>query len=109
MEETAALEKLTSKEKELAISAAELAAVKEVLAKSQSEFMRSKEELAGLHARSELERSQFDEKIAFIERSKEQLGESFKNMANDLLESKSKSFSQSSKKISRRYCRRCGK
>ena len=105
--ETAASERLTSKEKELAMSAAELAAVKEVLAKSQSEFMRSKEELAGLHARSELERSQFDERIAFIERSKEQLGESFKNIANDLLESKSKSLSQSSKKISRRYCRRC--
>ncbi|MEE3012063.1 MAG: DNA recombination protein RmuC, partial [Pseudomonadota bacterium] len=68
-----------------------------VLGKSQSEFMRSKEELAGLHARSELERSQFDERIAFIEHSKEQLGESFKNIANDLLESKSKSFSQSSK------------
>ena len=97
IDETAASERLTSKEKELAKSAAELAAVKEVLAKSQSEFMRSKEELAGLHARSELERSQFDEKIAFIERSKEQLGESFKNIANDLLESKSKSFSQSSK------------
>ena len=97
IDEAAASERLTSKEKELAMSAAELAAVKEVLAKSQSEFMRSKEELAGLHARSELERSQFDEKIAFIERSKEQLGESFKNMANDLLESKSKSFSQSSK------------
>ncbi|MEC8587316.1 MAG: DNA recombination protein RmuC [Pseudomonadota bacterium] len=95
--ETAASERLTSKEKELAMSAAELAAVKEVLGKSQSEFMRSKEELAGLHARSELERSQFDERIAFIERSKEQLGESFKNIANDLLESKSKSFSQSSK------------
>ena len=95
--ETAASERLTSKEKELAMSVAELAAVKEVLAKSQSEFMRSKEALAGLHARSELERSQFDEKIAFIERSKEQLGESFKNIANDLLESKSKSFSQSSK------------
>ena len=97
IDETAASERLASKEKELAMSAAELAAVKEVLAKSQSEFMRSKEELAGLHARSELERSQFDEKIAFIEHSKEQLGESFKNMANDLLESKSKSFSQSSK------------
>lgn len=97
IDEAAASERLTSKEKELAMSAAELAAVKEVLAKSQSEFMRSKEELAGLHARSELERSQFDEKIAFIERSKEQLGESFKNIANDLLESKSKSFSQSSK------------
>ncbi|MEC7459476.1 MAG: DNA recombination protein RmuC [Pseudomonadota bacterium] len=97
IDEAAASERLTSKEKELAMSAAELAAVKEVLGKSQSEFMRSKEELAGLHARSELERSQFDEKIAFIERSKEQLGESFKNIANDLLESKSKSFSQSSK------------
>ena len=97
IKETAASERLTSKEKELALSAAELAAVKEVLAKSQSELTRSKEELAGLHARSELERSQFDEKLAFIERSKEQLGESFKNMANDLLESKSKSFSQSSK------------
>ncbi|MEC7582532.1 MAG: DNA recombination protein RmuC [Pseudomonadota bacterium] len=97
IDEAAASERLTSKEKELAMSAAELAAVKEVLAKSQSEFMRSKEELAGLHARSELERSQFDERIAFIERSKEQLGESFKNIANDLLESKSKSFSQSSK------------
>ena len=97
IKETAASERLTSKEKELALSAAELAAVTEVLAKSQSELTRSKEELAGLRARSELERSQFDEKLTFIERSKEQLGESFKNMANDLLESKSKSFSQSSK------------
>lgn len=97
IEEAATSERFKSKEKELALSAAELAAVKEVLAKSQSELTRSKEELAGLHARSELERSQFDEKLAFIERSKEQLGESFKNMANELLESKSKSFSQSSK------------
>ena len=97
IKETAALERLASKEKELALSAAELAAVKEALAKSQSELTRSKEELAGLHVRSDLERSQFDEKLAFIERSKEQLGESFKNMANDLLESKSKSFSQNSK------------
>ena len=97
IKETARSERLSSKEKELALSAAELAAVKELLAKSQSELTRSKEELARLHARSELERSQFDEKLAFIERSKEQLGESFKNMANDLLESKSKSFSQSSK------------
>ena len=97
IKETAASERLTSKEKELALSAAELAAVTEVLAKSQSELTRSKEELAGLRARSELERSQFDEKLTFIERSKEQFGESFKNMANDLLESKSKSFSQSSK------------
>ena len=85
------------KEKELALLAAELAAGKEVIAKRQSELTRSKEELAGLRARSELERSQFDEKLAFIERSKQQLGESFKNLANDLLESKSKSFSQSSK------------
>ena len=97
IKEAAASERLKSKEKELALSAAELAAVKEVLAKSQSDLTRSKEELAALHARSELERSQFDEKLAIIESSKEQLGESFKNMANDLLESKSKSFSQSSK------------
>ena len=97
IKEAATSERLKSKEKELGLSVAELAAVKEVLAKSQSELTRSKEELAGLHARSELERCQFDEKLAFIERSKEQLGESFKNLANDLLESKSKSFSQSSK------------
>lgn len=97
IEVVSASERLKSKEKELALSTSELAAVKEVLAKSQSELTTTKEELAGLHARSELERSQFDEKLAFIERSKEQLGESFKNMANDLLESKSKSFSQSSK------------
>ena len=97
IEVVSASERLKSKEKELALLTSELAAVKEVLAKSQSELTTTKEELAGLHARSELERSQFDEKLAFIERSKEQLGESFKNMANDLLESKSKSFSQSSK------------
>ena len=97
VKEAAASERLKSKEKELALSVAEHAGVKELLAESQSDLTRSKEELAGLHARSELERSQFGEKLAFIERSKEQLGESFKNMANDLLESKSKSFSQSSK------------
>ena len=57
--ETAASERLTSKEKELAMSAAELAAVKEVLAKSQSE-LRSKEELAGLHA-VRVGASQFEE------------------------------------------------
>ncbi|MGB1848160.1 MAG: DNA recombination protein RmuC, partial [Pseudohongiellaceae bacterium] len=97
IEETAAIEKLNSKETELALSYAELAGLKEALVTSQSELTKSKEELAGLHARSELERDQFEEKLAFIERSKEQLGESFKNMANDLLEAKSKSLSQSSK------------
>ena len=97
IEETAAIEKLNSKETELALSAAELAGLKEALETSQSELTKSKEELAGLHARSELERDQFTEKLALIERSKEQLGESFKNMANDLLEAKSKSLSQSSK------------
>ena len=102
----AAIEKLNSKETELALSAAELAGLKEALATSQSELTKSKEELAGLHARSELERDQFEEKLAFIERSKEQLGESFKNMANDLLEAKVKALARAVRKISRRCCRR---
>ncbi|HBW83918.1 MAG TPA: DNA recombination protein RmuC [Gammaproteobacteria bacterium] len=90
-------ERLRLKEKEFDQAVLELAAIKEDLTKCNLELTKSREELTRLNTRAELERDQFDEKLAFIERSKQQLGESFKNMANDLLEAKSKSFSQSSK------------
>ena len=90
-------ERLRSKEKEFDQAVFELAEVKGELTKTNLELTKSREELARLNTRAELERDQFEEKLAFIERSKQQFGESFKNMANDLLEAKSKSFSQSSK------------
>ena len=97
IEAACASDRLRSKEKELDQAVLDLALIKEALTNSNLELTKSREKLAGLNTRAELERDQFEEKLKFIERSKQQLGESFKNMANDLLEAKSKSFSQSSK------------
>ncbi len=90
-------ERLGAKERELAHLAAEHAAIKQEQAQNTAELQSKREELTRLVTSIELERSQFKDKLDLLNHSKEQLGETFKNMANEIFEAKTKSFSESSK------------
>ncbi len=61
------------------------------------ELLSRREELATLRTSLEMERKQFDEKIALLNDSKEQLTQSFKNIANEIFEEKSQKFTSTSK------------
>ena len=77
--------------------ASEHAAIKQELTKNTAELQSKREELTRLVTSIDLERSQFKDKLDLLNQSKEQLGETFKNMANEIFEAKTKSFSESSK------------
>lgn len=76
-------------------AALEAARAEKDTAISQAQLAR--EESAGLRASLSLERRQFDEKIALLENSKDQLSVAFKNIANEIFEDKSKKFEANSK------------
>ena len=90
-------ERLGAKERELAHLTAEHAAIKQELTNNTAELQSNREELTRLVTSIDLERSQFKDKLDLLNQSKEQLGETFKNMANEIFEAKTKSFSESSK------------
>lgn len=97
VQEARALEKIENLENEsrqirLAL---ETAHTEKESATSQAQLAR--EESAGLRTSLSLERRQFDEKIALLENSKEQLTVAFKNIANEIFEDKSKKFEANSK------------
>ncbi|MDG2250682.1 MAG: DNA recombination protein RmuC [Gammaproteobacteria bacterium] len=62
-----------------------------------SEVQTNREELASVKTSLDLERTQFEEKLALLNESKEQLGEAFKNIANEIFEDKSKKFTSTNK------------
>lgn len=90
-------ERLGAKERELEQLTAEHAAIKQELASKTAELQSRREELTRLETSIELERSQFKDKLDLLDQSKEQLGATFKNMANEIFEAKTKSFSETSK------------
>lgn len=61
------------------------------------ELLSRREESATLKTSLEMERKQFDEKIALLNDSREQLSQSFKNIANEIFEEKSQKFTSTSK------------
>lgn len=61
------------------------------------ELQETREESAQLRTSLNLERKQFDEKLALLENSKDQLGVAFKNIANEIFDDKTKKFEANSK------------
>lgn len=90
-------ERLGAKERELEQLLAEHGATRQELADSVAALQSKREELTRLGTSIELERSQFKDKLDLLDHSKEQLTATFKNMANEIFEAKTKSFSESSK------------
>ena len=62
-----------------------------------NEIQSCREELAAVKTSLELERKRFDEKVALLNESREQLGASFKNIANEIFDDKSRKFTEANK------------
>lgn len=62
-----------------------------------TELQKLREESAQLRTTLNMERKQFDEKLALLESSKEQLSVAFKNIANEIFDDKTKKFEENSK------------
>ena len=73
---------------------AELAALHSRHAEDQQLQLRLSNELTEANARLAGERAQADEKLALLQSAREALAEQFKNLANDILEEKSKRFAE---------------
>lgn len=95
--EVQAKERYRLKESEVAQLRDELTQLDSEKHNLQAEVQRLREEQASTKTSLELERKQFDEKLALLNESKAQLGESFKNLANEIFEDKSKKFTDNSK------------
>ena len=78
----------------LRVDLAQAAADKQSL---QTEIQQLRESQASMNTSLELERKQFDEKLALLNDSKEQLGVAFKNIANEIFDDKSKKFNDTNK------------
>tara|TARA_B100000686_G_scaffold348901_1_gene441079 strand:- start:76 stop:1455 length:1380 start_codon:yes stop_codon:yes gene_type:complete len=63
----------------------------------KNEIQSCREELAAVKTSLELERKRFDEKVALLNESREQLGASFKNIANEIFDDKSRKFTEANK------------
>ncbi|MCF4165334.1 DNA recombination protein RmuC [Zavarzinia compransoris] len=71
---------------------ADLASTGEILREHQAQTAIDKAALADLKARLEAERAQAQEKLALLSEARESLSNQFKTLANDILEEKSKKF-----------------
>ncbi len=71
-----------------------LEAEKAQLHAAQAEVLRLSNALKELQARSEAERASAEEKLALLNQAKVELGTQFKNLANEILEEKSKRFTE---------------
>ena len=95
--EVTATERLIARESELENLRAELAQTASEIQSLVNESQQLRESQASMRTSIELERKQFDEKIALLNDSKEQLGVAFKNIANEIFEDKTKKFNDNSK------------
>ncbi|HVI25549.1 MAG TPA: DNA recombination protein RmuC [Xanthomonadaceae bacterium] len=91
-----ALEQVRDERAQLAERAARVAPLEARAAELERALADSQDQLASLRARSEAERAQFAEKLAFIEEAKQALGDQFRNLANEILEEKGRRFDEQS-------------
>lgn len=63
----------------------------------QQSIQQTREEQAATRTSLDLERKQFDEKLALLNESRDQLSVAFKNIANEIFEDKSKKFADNNK------------
>ncbi|MFK7862751.1 MAG: DNA recombination protein RmuC [Pseudohongiellaceae bacterium] len=97
VQEAGTLEKLKSLESESQQLQLALNSAAQEKENAVTQAQSAREESASLKTSLSFERRQFDEKIALLENSKEQLTATFKNVANEIFEDKSKKFEASSK------------
>ncbi len=90
-------ERLTGRQQELEIAQASLARAQDENRELTTELQQGRERLASMTTSLELERKQFDEKLALLNESRDKLTVEFKNIANEIFEDKSKKFTDSSK------------
>jgi DNA recombination protein RmuC len=95
--EAAVVERLTAKQSELELSQETQAQLSQENNSLTSEVQSNREELASVKTSLDLERKQFEEKLALLNDSKEQLSVAFKNIANEIFEDKSKKFTSTNK------------
>ncbi len=93
----ASRERLSAKETELASLQEVIATLREENGILQQDLQHRREENASLKTSLDHERKQFEEKLALLEDSKQQLSLAFKNMANEIFESKSKQFTETNR------------
>ena len=95
--EATAGERVTAKEAELESLRSNQAQLSEDNSSLKSEIQNYREELATVKTSLDLERKQFGEKLSLLNESREQLSTTFKNIANEIFEDKSKRFTATNK------------
>ena len=95
--EATASERLTAKEAELESLRSNQAQFSEDNSSLKSEIQNYREELATVKTSLDLERKQFEEKLSLLNESREQLVITFKNLANEIFDDKSKKFTATNK------------
>ena len=95
--EATASERVTAKEAELESLRSNQAQLSEDNSSLKSEIQNYREELATVKTSLDLERKQFEEKLSLLNESREQLVITFKNLANEIFDDKSKKFTATNK------------
>ena len=95
--EATASERVTAKEAELDSLRSNQAQLSEDNSSLKSEIQNYREELATVKTSLDLERKQFEEKLSLLNESREQLVITFKNLANEIFDDKSKKFTATNK------------
>ena len=95
--EATAGERVTAKEAELESLRSNQAQLSEDNSSLKSEIQNYREELATVKTSLDLERKQFEEKLSLVNESREQLVITFKNLANEIFDDKSKKFTATNK------------
>tara|TARA_X000001036_G_C20432482_1_gene705791 strand:+ start:212 stop:748 length:537 start_codon:yes stop_codon:yes gene_type:complete len=95
--ESAANERLSAKQSEMELIQQSQSRLSSENGSLLYEVQTSREELVSVKTSLDLERRQFEEKLALLNESKEQLGVVFKNIANEIFEDKSKKFTSTNR------------
>ena len=95
--EATAGERVAAKEAELESLRSNQAQLSEDNSSLKSEIQNYREELATVKTSLDLERKQFEEKLSLLNESREQLVITFKNLANEIFDDKSKKFTATNK------------
>ena len=95
--ESAANERLSAKQSEMELIQQSQSRLSSENSSLLYEVQTSREELVSVKTSLDLERRQFEEKLALLNESKEQLGVVFKNIANEIFEDKSKKFTSTNR------------
>ena len=97
IENASLVERLVAREQRVAELQAELERLREALASQQSVVIEKREEISRLQTSMREHRQQAEEKLKLLTDARESLQDGFKNLANEIFESKQKEFKAQSK------------